>query len=244
MPECFTWSQTSDKSITGLCSMELLRETSANMRNGCPICAVPGPYGSACDACAILHQIHMYDVDVTFEDFNGAGFEIVGPNAGVDGCSFYNRTFRVYRVSNCQWESRELELRCYSVGYSSVGISDDQRVICDTYPNGGGGPFRPNWAYEARPLVVVTAESNPSQTITFTVRVNWQSLERAVVSAFFAEYQQHITAKGTSPTCIDEAHCTYLSRFNSPSTWTTPCSIPWPFVHHPTMSAIVRPVLP
>ncbi len=242
MTECFTWSQTSDKSITGLCSMELQMETVRNMRNGCPVCAVPGPYGSACDSCAILHQIHMYDVEVTFNDFNGAGFEVVGPNAGVDCCSSYNGTFRVYRVSNCQWESRELELRCFSVGESSGPLNYDQRVICDTYPNGGGGPYRPPWSYEARPLVVVNAESNPANTITFTVRVNWQSLES--FASFFLQYQQHILAKGAATTCIDEANCDYLSRFNSPATRTTPCSITWPFVHMPVMSAIVRPVLP
>jgi len=46
---CPTWSNTTDKPITGLCSMEMLRETERKMRYACPICVTPvavvGPTG-------------------------------------------------------------------------------------------------------------------------------------------------------------------------------------------------------
>ena len=41
--ECRTWSIAGDKRITGLCTMDMLRETAASMKNSCPICVTPSP---------------------------------------------------------------------------------------------------------------------------------------------------------------------------------------------------------
>ena len=52
---CKTWSIAGDKRITGLCSMEMLRETARTMRDSCSICLTPSrPVGQCIgvDGCA------------------------------------------------------------------------------------------------------------------------------------------------------------------------------------------------
>lgn len=108
MPECFTWSQTSDKSITGLCSMELLRETSANMRNGCPVCIEPlSLRAGACVPCLVSPPPLVYRVNIT------AGMTL--PNTLDASCmALYNREFLVVGVRACEWESYEREVGIYA----------------------------------------------------------------------------------------------------------------------------------
>lgn len=106
MPECFTWSQTSDKSITGLCSMELPMETAYMMRNGCPICISPRSLFGVCNGCTEPPPA-AYRVTVAL-DSNG-------PAAGNPdiGCgSEYNREFICYSSEPCVWESIEREKSC------------------------------------------------------------------------------------------------------------------------------------
>lgn len=103
MPECFTWSLPSDKSITGLCSMELPMETARIMRNGCPICIKPlSQRAGECVNCLVSPPPLVYRVNIT------AGMTL--PNRLDASClAFYNREFLVVGISTCEWESYERE---------------------------------------------------------------------------------------------------------------------------------------
>ena len=242
---CKTWF-TPIEFLLPRCTMKLEPEEG---QSDCGVCATPVDPGGSCTTCESTHQIYMYDVTVTYQDFNGAGFEVVGANAGVDCCEQYNDTFRVYRVSDCRWESREEEKRCYSPGQSYRSLGPDaynQEVICDSYP---GDPYAmPGgllWNVLPRPRVVLTAQSNlvlGVPRVGYLVQVNWLSLV-VLVYPIREHIRCHIQAKGEEDTCIDVATCSYFLRAPNP-TWTTPCAITWPFTHMPTMSAVVTPVLP
>lgn len=106
MPECFTWSQASDKSITGLCSMELQMETVRNMRNGCPVCISPRPLFGVCNGC-VEPPPAAYRVTIAL-DSNGAGAGNPDMGCGAE----YNREFICYSSEPCVWESIEREKSC------------------------------------------------------------------------------------------------------------------------------------
>lgn len=118
MPDCFTWSQTTDKSITGLCSMELQMETAHIMRNGCPICISPQPLFSVCYICAEPPPA-AYQVTISLTRPSGTN---VCYWPGECGSAYrYDGTFVMYG-GDCFYKSNELEviLDCLIAGVPPI----------------------------------------------------------------------------------------------------------------------------